>query len=106
MGDRLTALEAVADAARRFGWHEGAEILNARLDALDALPPASEPAGDVVDVRAVVFRDRENGEIWVHAEPDAENVSPHYLERIAIITARVPLPTIPTIPARVTGDEG
>jgi hypothetical protein len=71
-----------------------------------ALPPAPQPAGEVVEVRAAVswhVTERR----WEVRGYSGWDGTPHTADDsypwkfIATITARVPLPTIPTIPATV-----
>jgi hypothetical protein len=68
--ERQKALEAVADAAReerrrRDGhftvreWDEARRQADDAITALDALPPDPAPAGEVVEVGAVEYRDGE-----------------------------------------------
>ena len=110
---RLEALEKVAEAARgvflrhddmaQKRWRYG--VLSDALSAFDALPQPPPP-GETVEVRAVVYRDDEDGCLvvsgWQKLDgswtwPGDGDQGPH----IATITARVPLPTIPTITAIV-----
>ena len=105
MTDRMAALERVAEAARQMHVTRTSDglaaaiVLRAALDALDALP--AEPVGETVEVRAGVYRDRVDNRLCV-SDLD-EDFHPADFERIATITARVPLPAIPTVAARVEG---
>jgi hypothetical protein len=114
----MEAMERVVEAARQAiaEWDSDGEMdvspVRAALAALDAIPaPEPQPAGDVVEVRAVVLASGDGN--WTVFGSDtcddmdhAERRIRHAFvttgeDRVAIITARVPLPTVPTIPATV-----
>ena len=104
---RLQALDAVAEAARVLAHRaeHGMSLLTARCKVqatLAALP--AQPAGETVKVQARVSRSESGNSMRVYGmtidggETWSFDSGPH----IAIITANVPLPTTPTIPASVT----
>ena len=100
---RLAALETVAEAARVLAYRvkHGLPLLDARCKVqatLDALP--ADPArGKVVEVRAHVYLDLADGGFVIHEA--GYEVSPRYRRHVATLTARVLLPTVPTITADV-----
>jgi hypothetical protein len=122
---RLEALEQVAEAAAilahscgviRGKTPEDDDIytveldhireLNVALAALDALPPP-QPPGETVEVRAVVWGHRRFNQYTImKADHDTSpNAFDPEWQKAATITARVPLPTIPTITATVEPQE-
>lgn len=122
MSARLEALEKVAAAAKAFRteqYSEGRkwERMEQLFNALDALPP--KPVGEAVEVRAVVFADP-SFEAWTvygnhcdedqQVEDECQRLAWDGERRVATITARIPLPPVPTIAATVfpitTGGEG
>jgi hypothetical protein len=110
--ERQKALEAVAEAARehKAAW-PGPDLpdarikLHAAITALDALPPDPAPAREVVEVRAVVKRDRNTGRLFTFGRTGETDVALvnwcNGYEVVCFLTARVPLPTAPTIAATV-----
>jgi len=103
---RAEALEAVAEAAERvvrlgFVQSDGALAQSvAALRALDALPAALEPArGEVVEVQAHIRLSTDGGAYIISGMGalDGRWIEPRPGVAFATITARVPLPTIPTI---------
>jgi len=119
---RMEALEAVADAAREerrrcndhftaTEWEEARRQADDALDALDALPPDPAPAGEVVEVRAVVLASSDGN--WTvfgsdtcddmdHAERRARlSFCTDDEVRVAILVGHVPRPSVPTIPGTV-----
>jgi hypothetical protein len=104
--ERQKALEAVAAAARLDARRSGISgQLAERLAALDALPPDPAPAREVVEVRAVVKRDRNTGRLFTFGRTGETDVALvnwcNGYEVVCFLTARVPLPTAPTIAATV-----
>lgn len=105
MTTELEALRRVAEAARVFfdAWDHGQATLGAiaevgrALAALRALPAPAEPDGEVVEVRADVFRERD-GRIVVREH--GYMTLPHP-QHIATIRARVPLPRVPEVVGEV-----
>jgi hypothetical protein len=114
MTDRMALLEAVAEAAREYRDAQNITALNtardkmiAALAALDALP--AEPAGETVEVYGAIRADPKGyveGRVFRYGK-DARRMSREggSTENGPIVgvffTARVPLPTIPTVAARV-----
>ena len=97
---RLAAMQAVVEAARAdMGeWSVSTrQALQAALDALDALP--AQPAGETVEVRAHVYLDLADGGFVIHEA--GYEVSPRYRRHVATLTARVPLPAVPSVTANV-----
>ena len=97
---RLAAMQAAVDAARADmgDWSVATtQALQAALAALDALP--AQPAGETVEVRAHVYLDLADGGFVIHEA--GYEVSPRYRRHVATLTARVLLPTVPTITADV-----
>jgi hypothetical protein len=97
---RLAAMQAVVEAARAdMGeWSVSTrQALQAALAALDAL--SAQPAGETVEVRAHVYLDLADGGFVIHEA--GYEVSPRYRRHVATLTARVLLPTVPTITADV-----
>jgi hypothetical protein len=101
---RIAALEAVAEAARvhKAAWagdgpaQFARERLHAAVAALDALPAVPEPqtVGETVEVRAAVMM--HHGDVF---PVSIGEMGAYEGTHIATITARVPIPTIPTIRA-------
>jgi len=86
--DRLRAYRALEDA----------------VAALDALPSAApEPVGEMVEVRALVFRASVSGAIIVREENWQGELSAKAFPLIATIRACVPLPVVPEIVGEVEG---
>jgi hypothetical protein len=108
--ERQKALEAVAEAARQVACAPNVaglliDALRHKLDALDALPPDPATAGEVVEVRAVVKRDRNTGRLFTFGRTGETDVALvnwcNGYEVVCFLTARVPLPTVPTVDATV-----
>lgn len=68
-----------------------------------ALPTAPEPAGEVVEVRVNIWRNAKTGGVCAvsQEDDDPEEYDNDGWAHIATLTARIPLPTLPTIPATV-----
>ena len=109
---RVALLEAVAEAGA--AWQKGRDSLknygaecDALSDALDALAAHTEPKedGETVEVRARVSRSESGDTIRVYGMTTdrGKTWSFEFSPPIATITARIPLPTLPTIPATVEG---
>jgi hypothetical protein len=110
MSDRMTALERVAEAARNYarcGLVQAGGALDQALTALDA--HLAEPVGETVEVYGAIRVDPKGyveGRVFGR-EKDARRMSREggSTENGPIVgaffTARVPLPTIPTVAARV-----
>lgn len=97
------ALVFVGDPHRYRTIAISADEMDAVKAALDALTvyraQPQEAEGETVEVRAKVYLDLADGGLIVHEA--SHQISPRYRRHIATITARVPLPAIPTIPAKV-----
>ena len=116
MTDRMAALERVAEAAREMQMWQPDRMtqpsaaysawgkLNNALDALRFAPALpAEPVGETVDVRVGLWRNPHNNRLHAEIIDGADDAESGAWKRIATITARVPLPTIPTVAARVEG---
>ena len=101
---RLAAMQAVVEAARAdMGeWSVSTrQALQAALDALDALP--AQPAGETVEVRAHVRLSNDGG-AYIVSGMGALNgnwTEPRPGGAFATLTARVPLPAVPSVTANV-----
>lgn len=102
--------DAVVAAARVqhevYGAHSG---LIAALAALDAHPAQEVVTGETVEVRAVVILWGDDGREWIVRGDDRwgeQRMREEALHRgrshPVMITARVPLPVVPTVTATVT----
>jgi hypothetical protein len=110
---RLEALERLHKTVRAYDENATGIVrwadVRAALDALSALPPATEPVGEVVEVRAAVFRDpMRNIGLTDTTDPRQGAISVRAYEsngwqHIATIRARVPLPSIPEVVGEVEG---
>jgi hypothetical protein len=104
---RLEALEKVAEAARQVVECDGRGFsmgeLNAALDALPAAPPQEQ--GDTVEVRVNIWRNLKTGAVCAVTveDDDPEEYDNEGWRHIATLTARIPIPVIPTIRATVEG---
>ena len=119
MTDRMAALERVAEAARasyrdphiyRSVEERQAEMreIVAALDALDALP--AEPVGEAVEVMAAVLVNADGAPSLCDMTSSGQSSRlalnswlRNGFQHIATITARVPIPVIPTVAAKVEG---
>lgn len=121
MTDRMAQLERVADAGavvervvNEGVWdtQEGADAFNAMEDALRELRALSshtpEPPGEVVEVRAAVLVNADGAPSLCDMTSSGQFTQRalnswlrNGFQHIATITARVPLPTIPTVAARI-----
>ena len=123
---RAAALEAVAEAlylaqGGKFPWAQlvqmakdhpdciGAKVVSqtrqesaAALDALSSLPAEPEPEGEMVEVRAGVYKNGPNiYSVMGMRFEDGQIVVTESDNLIATITARIPRPVVPEVVAEV-----
>lgn len=109
MNERMKLLEAVVAAAESLDVSIscGDKLLEWRHRKLKAalrayrtfLALPAQPQGETVEVRAHVYLDLADGGFVIHEA--GNEVSPRYRRHVATLTARVPLPVVPTITADV-----
>lgn len=102
--EALEALEqAVRDMARRYGVSGAVAECLSRIDALPPAPAAGEVR--TVEVRAWVRSNNNDPSLYIvegAGSWDGKWCQQPPPRALATLTARVPLPEVPTIPATVT----
>ena len=105
---RAAALEAMAEAARVMmaEWDgEGMAVMSdvrAAIFALSSLPAEPEPEGEMVEVRAGVYKNGPNiYSVMGMRFEDGQIVVTESDNLIATITARIPRPVVPEVVAEV-----
>lgn len=107
--ERERLLDAVAEAAEKWrvadpmSCGDEERAICDSLSALRAHDAAPQVVGETVEVRANVWRNSKTGAMCavLQEDDDPEEYDNEGWALIATITARVPLPVVPTLPATV-----